>query len=124
MLPFVAIFGQSVLGETTSTPILVALIVAGFALLGTAASIVQTSRIAKSTHKVEESKTDLADFQEMKKTWKEEIADLRADLRDALADLRDARLRIGDLEAENRHLMEQLGLQARPPDTRERETDG
>lgn len=117
MLPFVAIFGQSVLGETTSTPILVALIVAGFALLGTVASILQTANIAKAQHNVEENKTDLADFQEMKQNWKDEIASLRADLK-------EARLRIAALEAERTQLKEQLGLQERPPDTRERGTDG
>lgn len=116
MLPLVVILGPAVLGETTSTPIIVALIISGFSLLGGLASIVQTSRIARTTHKVEESKTDLADFQEMKQNWKDEITDLRAQLK-------EARDRIAALEIERTHLLEQLGLQERPPESRERKTD-
>lgn len=116
--------------EGTSTPIIVALITAVFALAGTVVVAVKTFRI-------DNRKTDLNDFQEMRKNWKEEIADLRRE-REAdrleigrLTEARDTdRKRIAILEEElllshrrEAYLMEQLGLAPRPADTRGRKTD-
>lgn len=122
----------SVIGvENASTPIIVALITAVFAFAGTIIVAVKTVRI-------DNRKANLDEFKEMRANWKAEIADLRR-LREAdrveIARLTEAgetdRKRIARLEEElllshrrEAYLMEQLGVTTRPPDARERGTDG
>ena len=123
--------------EGTSTPILVALITAGFSFAGMVFVAVKTFRI-------ERGKTDLEDFREMRATWKAEIAELRDALEEARSEITELKRenerlhrdrdsdqrRIRNLEAEVEaghrrevDLMQRLGLSPRSKESRDRSGD-